>query len=276
MYAKSDFHDGVILIIFSAHGAAVAGLPVTQRPRGLVFILEPLPKDTTPSSPTNDEAVRLVSRLIQGQQDNQIFTIDLNIVIKNQIPVNEDIQRQLLGGQWTSEQASKLSYNVKQKCICIASGRSFKVFVDGTTVVSYTDAINRAHESAAETYNRQGWSDGELLVQFGERALLDRSRRGIWHFPEHHVLTHKPEEMIKLALESFLREHLTGFESVAQEYHLENEGRVDLFIILADRTKYIVEIKWIGRSILKNMQANLKTLYALCSGLNGSVNTFSC
>lgn len=245
----------------NAWGPSVVALTASKRPRGLLFILEPVKKSTQTSSLLHNEISQLINILIRGQAEKKIITVDIEFALLKEIPIDFDLQRQLSGGEWTPEQASKLSYSLKNKCICFASGRSFMVFINGVIVVSYADVVNRVFQSASETYNRQGWADGELLVRCGEIALSERSRRGIWHFPDYHVLTYKPEEMIKLGLESFLKEHLTGFNKITQEYHLESEGRVDLYIVLSDQTKYIVEIKWIGRSILKKyIDKNEKSL----------------
>jgi hypothetical protein len=123
------------------------------------------------------------------------------------------------------------------------------VYVGGVLAIQYADASEKTIESANDLLRRQGWEDGVLLARCGEEALPDRSRRGIWEDADLFVLRNRPELLIQSILDDYLHIHLKGYESIAQEAHVPNEGRVDLLVTLADGIRYVVEVKWIGRAL---------------------------
>ncbi len=237
----------------TAWGNCLSVMPRERRPRGLVFFLAP-PNNENISFPLDELQKSLpatIDALAHSQMNSQMHTISLAGELGEAQTISVDVRKQIRGGQWTPNQASQRSTGITNRCVCWASGLFFKVFSQGTSAISYVDITDKSLEAVGETYQRQGWGDGELLEFFGSDRLNDRSRRGIWHFPKaaDYVLRNCPEQLIQDMLLGYLRENLLGFERLAREYHLESEGRVDVIVVLADGRNYIVEIKWIGRSI---------------------------
>ncbi len=235
----------------TAWGNCIRTMPRERRPRGLVFFL------TLPNSNNFDfrlDALQAsfpatIDALSQSQLCGQMHNISLAGDMDEAQILPPNVRRQTRGGEWTSDQASQLSADINDRCVCWASGLSFKVLSQGISAISYNDITDRSIEAATETYQRQGWGDGELLEFFASDRLNDRSPRGIWHFPSDYVLRNCPEQLIEDMLIGYLRASLLGFEKLVREYHLESEGRVDIAVVMANGSNYIVEIKWIGRSI---------------------------
>lgn len=237
-------------------GLVVADRPKGSQPKAVLFVLSPSDSPVDLPCPSSSDIGVLLDTLSELHTKFQICTVrpDGNPAGRHTIPLST--RRQIPGGLWTPDQASLISKGgLKDKCVCLASGRSIWVFVNGTIVLHYTDVKNRTIESGSEILRRQGWEDGAIIERCGREDLCDRSRLGIWHIPDCFVLKSKPEDLIQLKLESFLEKFLTGFEELIRERHVSSEGRVDLFVRLADGTTYFVEVKWVGRSIKKEFKS---------------------
>jgi hypothetical protein len=242
-------------------GAAVHTAPMTQRPNGCVFVA--LPATRPFPQPSAADMTTFLADVAKAQAQDQIIECSLDLRTVRGRSLDGDLRRQLSGGKWTEDQASRLSSaTFSTACVCWASGTSFRAFVAGVTALAYADVSDRSLESAAEALQRQGWADGELLRRCAEEDLTSRSRLGIWEAPDLHVLRRRPEELIQEILERYLKTHLKGFETLSREYAVPNEGRVDLLITLADRRRYIVEVKWVGRSIKEGVDCTHKTVKA--------------
>jgi hypothetical protein len=83
----------------------------------------------------------------------------------------------------------------------------------------------------------------------GEEDLGQRTRLGIWLIPDKFVLKPKPEELMELRLDLFLRCRLKGYLRMDRQVRWEDKGRVDLLVIMSDGYEYVVEIKWLGRAL---------------------------
>ena len=257
-------NGGDIERFLTAWGIHVASRPRSSRPFGILFILRPYDGADDVPLPTKSVMGALLDTLNVAQAKQEVLEVQLDAKPLARLPITGDLRRQVRGGRWTDEQTSLVSMrSLRDKCVCLASGRSFWIFINGAMALKYTDAKAKTIESANEIFNRQGWDeDGEILVRFGAEDLCSRSRLGIWHMPNFYVLKFRPEELIQERLTFFLQRSVTGFEMITREHHVPNEGRVDLFLLLADGRTYFVEVKWIGRCIKKDYQHHEEKMLA--------------
>ncbi len=270
--ASAGFGDsGEILRFLDAWADCLERLHTNRRPSASVFVLRPVPKGKPVSRPPATRMRALITGMRAAQLEQKILLVDLDANVCGSFPLSPDLRRLVQGGKWTRGQASRLSYGkLRGQCVCWVSNLSFCAYVNGAEALGFKDVVDRTLESADQTLNRQGWRHGELLRLCGDEDLCRRTRSGIWHFPDQFVLKRAPEEIIQERLDDFLRSRLEGFRCLQREHRVAHEGRVDLWVMMVDGIVYIVEVKWIGRSIKK------KDEHKTVRELSRSLNTWAC
>lgn len=245
--APAKMPGGEMLRFLTEWGNAVAPLPFSQRPRSVLFTLAPPSAIGLPLE--SARMTQLANDVVAAQSANQIVhaTFDGTVSSRSQIPPG--LLLIVRAGQWNEGQASRASSEaIPNTCVILATGVRVRVYVNGVEVYGFEDARDKA-EIAAGAVQTQGWVDGELLVRCGRECLIDRGRLGIWRLPDSFVLHNKPELLMEERLDWFLKANLRGYIELIREMHYENNGRLDIFVVMWDGRRYVVELKWIGRSV---------------------------
>jgi hypothetical protein len=211
------------------------------------------------SDPKMDDASigTLLSLLHQAQTKGEILEVTATGTAAKRIAVAANVKTQLQAGMWAPSLVAQVSH-AEQSCMLYITGRELRVFAAGTEAIGYEDVVQRIVHSAYDPLRREHWGDGELLSRCAEDRLQDRGRLGIWEEPDRYVLRNSPEELIEEILTRYLEARLKGYASVARQTIVPSEGRVDVLVTLADGMQYVVELKWIGRSIKKGLKLDDK------------------
>lgn len=246
--APAKMPGGEVLRFLTEWGNAVAALSFAQRPRSVLFTLAPPSVVGLPLEPAR--VSQLVTDIVSAQGTNQIVhaTFDGAVSSRSQIPPG--LLAIVRAGQWNEGQASRASSEAfANSCVILATGVRVRVYVNGVEVYGFEDARDKTTEIAAGAVQTQGWVDGELLSRCGRECLIDRGRLGIWRLPDSFVLHSKPELLMEERLDWFLKANLRGYIELIREMHYEKDGRLDIFIVMWDGRRYVVELKWVGRSV---------------------------
>lgn len=243
--------SGDVERFISAWRRVISQANASQIPQGVAFRLVP---STAPQ--VDDVAVAaLLPLLHQAQTQGEILEVNSSGSPSKRIPIAQDVKAQLQAGMWLPHVVAQVS-DAERTCMIYVTGREVRVFGAGTEAIGYEDVVQRIVPSAYDPLRREHWGDGELLVRCAEDRLPDRGRLGIWEDPDRFVLRNSPEELIEDILTKYLEARLKGYASVDRQTIVPAEGRVDVLVRLADGMQYVVELKWVGRSIRKGVSAD--------------------
>jgi hypothetical protein len=256
---RAGFTDaGELHRFLSTWGRAIGTMPNAQLPRNAVFLVDA-------SGPANTNAseagVRtLIAMIGAAQAKNKILICGLNGVASAQLDIPGAVSSRFQAGMWTHQLASQVSHSEPTRCFCYTANRAMSVFVAGVEVIGYDDVVTRTPSSSFDLVHRDNWGDGELLERCAQEKLQDRSRRGVWEDADLLLLRNSPEELIESMLEEYFGTKLRGYQRIERQNLVPNEGRVDILVTIADGRQYLVEIKWLGRSLKKDIDASDKNV----------------
>jgi len=241
---------GEVERFLSAWSDAIDSLADFNRPQCILFVLVNRSGSTPHPQPARSTVLATIDSIKTAQSNDSILIVGTDASVLGTIKIPQAIKQRLQGGKWLRSVASQFSVGgAKDKCICFASKLIFEVYVNGTLVEEYADVVRRISMTALDFISKQSWGDGELLERCGREELVDTGDHGVWHFPAIYVLKNKPEKRMQERLHAFLKQTLLGYKDLKIEYHVDNEGRVDITIWTADDRIYFVEIKWVGRAL---------------------------
>lgn len=233
----------------SAWGRVISQANNNQVPQGAAFRLIP-----SLDAHVDDSAVaHLLPLLHEAQTKGEILEVATTGAALKRVPLAGDVKAQLQAGKWPPHVVAQVSH-AEQCCMLYVSGREVRVYGAGTEAISYEDAIQRIVPSAYDPLRREHWGDGELLIRCAEDRLPERGRLGIWMDADRFLLRNSPEELIEAVVTQYLEARLRGYESVTRQMIVPTEGRVDVVVTLANAMQYVVELKWIGRSLKKGVK----------------------
>lgn len=234
--------------IFGPYAKAIKRIRKADRPRGAIFVLEPA---NTPDALGTPEALESLILQIQEAATAKFFTLrlDLSGNLTVAYTCEPADQRLLADGAWTQQIAQQYSRNTK-KCVVWAMGVGVEVFIGGDLYRDSPDVIEELPAGCPIDFQNVSWDDGGIMFDFAESDLNDTGSTGIWQLPAAHVLKPRPEELIRSRLGNFLRFRLAGYSQHYEEPHVEHEGRADVALHLVDARIFIIEVKWVGRSLV--------------------------
>ncbi len=236
--------------IYSVYGKAIRQMRPADRLRGAIFILE-APKSVGTCGDAS--ACGSLLQRIHGSTTETFFSIraDLSENLEMVCTCSPADRRVLVNGAWPPQVAQQLSRKL-EKCVIWATGVSAIVFISGDTYLESPDVIEEIPAGPPASFNSLSWDDGSILFDFADADLIERGAGGIWHSANHSLLRPRPELLIRGRLGKFLQYRLAGYAQHYEEAEVEHEGRADISLHLVDDRILIVEIKWIGRSLVAN------------------------
>ena len=229
-----------------AWGRVLASAKESELPDGSLIVLAAPASEREPSQLPPD----LLGWVQSERVEHHVPVIATDGSSRTFAPVSAQVLREVPGLRWTGSHASRASASpeLKNHCLLLASGYEVRVFAKGVELLHYADARDQTLPSVLADRGRHGWSDGQHLRECG-RHLSGRERIGIWRLPDHFLLKPRPEQLIEEHLDHFLRPRLAGYEQLIRQAMWESLGRVDLVVSMTDGFQYVVEIKWLGRSL---------------------------
>lgn len=260
--------------LFKGYGKAIREIPPANRPRGALFFLKP-PGILSGLASTSE----LKPVLLQVQRDiaRRIYGVPTDLLGGTQEveEVNSAAKRQMASGAWPYSEAQRLSRQ-SGGCVVWGNGVSATVFLAGDCLFESPDVVEELPTGLPTSFQSLSWSDGEIVYEFAGTELNDTSETGIWRLPDQFLLRPKPEKIMSIRLGRFLRLRMAGYRHHEDEAHVENEGRADISLVLYNGEVYIIEVKWVGTSLIATKQltsdAVLKT--ALKNGSKGWVTSY--
>jgi hypothetical protein len=131
-----------------------------------------------------------------------------------------------------------------------ATGVSVVVYIGGDMYLETPDVIEELPAGVPGSFQSLSWKNGEIVFHFADTDLNDRGPLGIWQLADNRLLRPKPELLMSARLGRFLQYRLAGYSHHDEEAHVENEGRVDISLHVIDGRIFIVEVKWMGCSLV--------------------------
>ncbi|HEU0037126.1 MAG TPA: hypothetical protein VFQ53_41235 [Kofleriaceae bacterium] len=240
--------SGEVERFISAWARAIAQASASQLPQGAAVRLLP-----SADPKVDDTAIAALLPLIhQAQTKGEILEVTSAGAAAKRVTIAANVKTQLQAGMWPPNLVAQVSH-AEKTCMLYVTAREVRVFGAGTEAIGYEDVVQRIVHSAYDPLRREHWGDGELLTRCAEDRLQDRGRLGIWEEPDRYVLRNSPEELIEEIVTRYLEARLRGYANVTRQTIVPSEGRVDVLVTLADGMQYVVELKWIGRSVKKGV-----------------------
>jgi hypothetical protein len=242
-----DSADSISRFVRNTYAGAIKTLPAANRPRGLVLDLN-VPEN--PLALVTGDLLRplLITAITNSGRYLHSLKLDLSGALTTLHEFTIEERRRMSGGAWTQQTAQLISRDSK-RCIVFASGVSLQVYMAGDLYLHLDDVIEELPAACTVQFQSDSWEDGGMLFQFAARELNNTGPNGIWFLPDVHVLRPKPELLMRQTLGEYLRFRLAGYSHHDEEPHVEHEGRADISLHLIDGRIYIVEVKWLGRSV---------------------------
>lgn len=234
--------------IFSVYGKALRETPAADRPRGTIFVLEPA---ATPEALGNFISFRKLLNKIQTETTETFYAVGLDLAgeLTAVYACTPQDRTQLAAGGWPQKVAQRYS-RATAKCVVWATGVSVHVYLNGDLYLESVDVIEGLALGVPGNFQSLSWDDGGIVFEFARHRLNDTSPGGIWHLPERFLLRPKPEVLIRSRLGEFLRFRLAGYHHHDEEPLVEHEGRADISLHLIDDRVLIIEVKWLGCSLV--------------------------
>jgi hypothetical protein len=234
--------------VFSAYAKAIKGIRPADRLRGAIFVLEPATVDGVLADPSS---LRPLLMQIRSATTSTLHSlrIDLNGGLGSVYICTSADRKSLVSGGWSQQVAQQFS-RANKKCVAWAMGVGILVFINGDLYLESPDVVEELPSGLPAGFQSLSWNDGSIVFEFADCNLNDRGALGIWQLPDIHLLRPRPEILIRGRFGDFLRFRLAGYRHHDEEPHVENEGRADISLHLIDGRILIVEIKWIGCSLV--------------------------
>ena len=234
--------------VFSAYAKAIRDLRPADRLRSAIFVLQPPSVAGALGDPLS---LRSHLTQIQCATTKTIYSLRIDLAggLSTAYTCTPADRKLLVSGGWPQKVAQQLSRANKQ-CVALATGVGILVFINGDLYLESPDVVEELPSGFPVGFQGLSWDDGGIVFEFADCNLNDTGPVGIWHLADKYVLRPKPEVLIRSRLGDFLRFRLAGFHHHDEEAHVENEGRADISLHLIDGRILIVEIKWIGSSLV--------------------------
>lgn len=239
--------------LFKAYGKALRKIPAANRPKGAIFFLEaPAVADALPKEADLVAAIETIQRDI----GTKVYSLRLDLAPGGTAPhdLSAEEKKMMSGNMWQQSAAQMVSRQEK-RCAVWANGVATVAYLDGDTYRETVNVVDELPSGVSRAADLLPWDDGEMVFEFASHELNDTSRAGVWCVPDKHILYPKPETLMSRALGKFLRTRLAGYLQHADEPYIENSGRADIVLTLADNRVFLIEVKWTGRS-LSSRKAN--------------------
>jgi len=238
--------------LMQSYGKAVREIVPADRLKGHIFVLEPAVLQGEIAKP--NDLIPVIRQIKQLEQDS-ILSLPLDIGNPPESiasPKMPDLNSKV-GGAWLKTHAEQLSSSL-DACVVHANGVTASVFVSGRLYLDLGDVIEGFDRGPNEDFQKLSWANGEILFHFAEQDLNNRTPLGIWKLPDDYILKPNPETLIGERLRQFLQYRMQGLLNLERESHVENEGRLDVALYLLNGFIYLIEIKWMGKSLKKTHQ----------------------
>lgn len=233
--------------IFKSYGKTLREIPVADRPRGAIFLLDP---------PAVADALASVADLkqvlprIQTDIAQSVYCLRLDLAGGMTVAssLTTDERKSMAGGTWPRSHAQLLSRH-SGRCVVWANAVEVMVYIAGDIYIESPDVIEELPAGLPTGFQSLSWDDGAIVFEFARHELNDTSPAGIWHLPDNQLLRPKPEKLMSAALGKFLRNRMAGYKHHDDEPYVENEGRADVSVHMFDARVFIIEVKWVGQSL---------------------------
>jgi len=234
--------------VFSVYAKAIREIPAADRLRGAILILEPPGVDDSLGKPSE---LKTLLRQIQATTTDIFHSLrlDLSGGLSAAYTCTPADRRSLVSGGWTRQVAQQFS-RANKKCVLWAMGVSVVVYLCGDVYLESPDVIEELPAGFPAGFQSLSWDDGGIVFAFADSDLNDTGPVGIWHLPDKHLLRPKPELLIRSRLGRFLSSRLAGYSHHDEEPHVDHEGRADISLHLINGRILVVEVKWIGCSLV--------------------------
>jgi hypothetical protein len=234
--------------LFSGYGKTVRQIPTADRLRSAMFVLEPASVSDALGTPPN---LKPLLAKIQNQTTAVVYSVRADLVggLKLLYTFTSADRNSLVNSGWTMQTAQQFS-RVNNKCVIWALGVGATVFINGDIYLESVDVVEGFGVGPPSHFQSLSWDDGAIMFSFADTDLNDTGPVGVWHLPDKHLLRPKPETLMRDRLGRFLTYRLAGYVQHYEEAHVENEGRADISLHLIDGRILIVEIKWLGCSLV--------------------------
>lgn len=234
--------------IFNVYGKTLKAIQPACRPRAAIFVLEPAAVADALGTPA---IFKPMLEKIQADTTKTFYSVraDLSGGLGIEYACTPDDRRSLVSGGWSQQIALEYSRDNK-KCVVWAMGVGVQVYLNGHLYLESIDVIEELPVGLPGNFENLSWDDGGIVFEFANRELIDRSADGVWHLPDKCLLSPKPEARIRSRLGNFLRFRLAAYHHHDEEPLVEHEGRADISLHLIDSRVLIVELKWMGCSLV--------------------------
>jgi hypothetical protein len=234
--------------VFSVYAKAIREIQPADRLRGAILIREPAGAPDALGEPSK---LKTLLQQIQATATNTFHSLCLDLAggLSAAYTCTPADRRSLVGGGWTQQVAQQFS-RANKKCVLWATGVSAVVYLCGDVYLESPDVIEELPAGFPAGFQSLSWDDGRIIFHFANSDLNDTGPIGIWHLPANHLLRPKPEALIRSRLGKFLNFRLAGYTQHYEEAHVEHEGRADVSLHLIDGRVLIIEVKWIGCSLV--------------------------
>ncbi len=260
--------------LFKGYGKAIHKIPPADRPRGALFFLKP-PGVVSQLAPAGEP--RPVLLQIQSDVAQCLYAVPADLAggIQKVEELNIAAKQRMAAGAWSISEAQRLSRE-SGECVVWGNGVSATVFLAGYSLSDSPDVVEELPSGLPTSFQSLSWSDGEIFYEFAGSELNDTTETGIWRLPDQFLLRPKPEKIMSIGLGRFLRQRMAGYRHHEDEPYVENEGRADISLVRYNGEIYIIEVKWVGSSLIARKQAESddKIKAALKSDSKGWVTNY--
>ncbi len=234
--------------VFHVYAKVIRAMQPADRLRGAIFVLEPA---AAPDAMGTPAGLKPMLEKIQADATKTFHSVcvDLTGGLSVAYACTPNDRKSLVSGSWSQQVAQRYS-RVAKKCVVWAMAVGVNVYLNGDLYLESADVIEELAIGFPGNFQSLSWDDGGIAFEFARHELNDTSAGGIWHLPNKYVLRPKPEALIRSRLGDFLRFRLAGYHDHTEESHVEHEGRADISLYLIDGRILIVEVKWIGCSLV--------------------------
>lgn len=242
--------------LFKCYGKAVKDIPPASRPKGAVFLIGP---PSVTDALANLADLRSALEQIRADVSSRFYKMAVDLVGGLQVygDTTAELRRTMAADGWPPSFAARLSTESKA-CVLWANGVSAHVYLDGMCYIETPDVVEELAIGLPSDFQRLSWDDGAIVYECAKHKLNDTTPAGIWEVPEIGILRPKPEKLMSIALGEFLRLRMAGYKHHDDEPYVDNQGRADVSLHSCDGSVYIIEVKWVGRSLKATQQNRTK------------------
>ena len=255
--------------LFTSYGKAVRELPPANRPRGAIFLLKP------GASAALAKTADLIPVLMQIRTDVacKFYMVPFDLSGGATVVYEPTSAQKTLmtSGAWPLGHALTLSRDTGC-CVVWANGVSATVCLDGYCYIESPDVVEAFPTGLPTSFEALSWDDGAIVHEFASHELNDTSPAGVWQLPGQVLLRPRPEKLMSVGLGKFLRYRMAGYRHHDDEPYVENQGRADVSLVLYNGFVYIIEVKWVGRSLTATRE--LETEQAIKTALQQNTKSW--